>query len=218
MTIAIDGPSGAGKSTIARQAAQRLGFAYIDTGALYRAIGLAAMRAGTCTKDEQAIAACLPNLALSVQYLGGIQHVFLGDEDVSEKIRSPKASLAASDVGKVPAVRDYLLELQRNLAYAQDSILDGRDIGTVVLPQADVKIFLTASAEERARRRWHQLKESGTDEPYEKVLAEVIARDEQDMNRAIAPLKPAKDSITLDTTNMTLEESVNAVTSIIQEK
>ena len=217
MTIAIDGPSGAGKSTISQQAAQRLGYAYIDTGALYRSIGLAAARAGASTKDAQAVAACLPGIELDVKYIDAVQHVFLGGEDVSEAIRTPEASLMASDVGKVPEVREYLLELQRGLARAHDSILDGRDIGTVVLPGADVKIYLTASAEERARRRQLQLAEKGIDEPYEKVLAEVIARDEQDMNRPIAPLKAADDAIVLDTTDFTFEQSVQAVINIIQE-
>ena len=217
MITAIDGPAGAGKSTIAQQAAQRLGYAYIDTGALYRAIGLAVARAGASTKDAVAVAACLPGISLEVKYLHGAQHVFLDNEDVSEAIRTPEASLAASDVGKVPAVRDYLLELQRSLARAQNSILDGRDIGTVVLPDADVKIYLTATAEERARRRQLQLAEKGIDEPYEKVLAEVIARDEQDMNRPIAPLKQADDAILLDTTGYTFEESVQAVINLIEE-
>ena len=215
--VAIDGPAGAGKSTIAQQAAQRLGYAYIDTGALYRTIGLAVMRSGASTKDAAAVAACLPGISLDVKYLHGTQHVFLDGEDVSAAIRTPEASLAASDVGKVPAVRDYLLELQRSLARAQNSILDGRDIGTVVLPDADVKIYLTATAEERARRRQLQLAEKGIDEPFEKVLAEVIARDEQDMNRPIAPLRPAEDGVTLDTTGYGFEESVQAVINIIQE-
>jgi len=217
MIIALDGPSGAGKSTVAQMAAKQLGFAYIDTGALYRAIGVAVMRTGASTKDEIAVANALPTLALSVKYQGGEQRVFLGKEDVSDEIRTPKASLAASDVGKVPAVRDYLLELQRDLARAQPSILDGRDIGTVVLPNADVKIFITATAEERAQRRYLQLKNKGIDEPYEKVLTEVVARDEQDMNRAIAPLKQADDAVLLDTTRFSLEESVAAVVDIVKE-
>jgi len=218
MMIAIDGPSGAGKSTVARMAATQLGFAYIDTGALYRTIGVAVMRAGANTKDEAAVTACLPALDLRVKYIQGEQRVFLGEEDVSEEIRTPAASLAASDVGKVPAVRDYLLQLQRDLANAQPSILDGRDIGTVVLPHADVKIYLTASAQERAERRWLQLKENGVDEPLEKVLAEVIARDDQDMNRPIAPLKQADDAVLLDTTGMGLEQSVQAVIDSITAK
>jgi len=218
MTIAIDGPSGAGKSTVARAAAQRLGYAYIDTGALYRAVGLAVMRSGASTKEAQAVAACLPGIQLAVKYIGGEQRVYLGDEDVSEAIRAPKASMAASDVGKVPEVRAYLLGLQRELAASQDSILDGRDIGTVVLPDANVKIYLTASAEVRAQRRWLELKGKGIEEAREKVLAEVVARDEQDMKRPIAPLRPAQDSIELDSSGMALEETVQAVIDIIRSK
>jgi cytidylate kinase len=216
MQIAIDGPSGAGKSTIAQAAARQLGWAYIDTGALYRAIGLAAMRAGADLKDPLAVAACLPAIELDVQYADGEQLVFIAGENVSEAIRTPEASLAASDVGKVPAVRDFLLQLQRDLAAARPSILDGRDIGTVVLPHAPVKIYLTATAEERARRRHRQLIEKGINEPFEKVLAEVNARDTQDMNRAIAPLRQADDAILLDTTGQTLDESIQTVVQMIR--
>ncbi|MCL2445438.1 MAG: (d)CMP kinase [Oscillospiraceae bacterium] len=215
MQIAIDGPSGAGKSTIAQAAARQLGWAYIDTGALYRAIGLAVMRAGVDTKNEAAVAACLPELTLDVRYHNGEQQVYLAGENVSEAIRTPEASLAASDVGKVPAVRDFLLQLQRDLAAAQPSILDGRDIGTVVLPNASVKIYLTATAEMRAQRRRNQLLEKGIDEPLEKVLQEVNARDHQDMNRAIAPLRQADDAIVLDTTHQSLDESIQSVVQII---
>ncbi|MCL2531620.1 MAG: (d)CMP kinase [Oscillospiraceae bacterium] len=214
--VAIDGPSGAGKSTIAQAAARQLGWAYIDTGALYRAIGLAVMRSGANTKNEDAVAACLPVIELDVQYVNGEQQVYIAGENVSEAIRTPEASLAASDVGKVPAVRDFLLQLQRDLAAAQPSILDGRDIGTVVLPHAPVKIYLTASAEMRAQRRHSQLAEKGIDEPFEKVLAEVNARDEQDMNRAIAPLRQADDAVLLDTTHLSLDESIQAVVQLIR--
>ena len=216
MIIAIDGPAGAGKSSIARMAAQHLGYAYIDTGALYRGIGLAVMRQGADTKDKQATADCLPGISLSVRYADDAQRVFLGEEDVSEAIRTPAASMAASDMGANPAVRAYLLELQRSLARAQNSILDGRDIGTVVLPDADIKIFLTAAPEERARRRFEELRTKGSCEPYEKVLAEVIARDEQDRSRPVAPLRPAEDSILLDTTGNEFEQSVQAVIGIIE--
>jgi len=217
MIVAIDGPAGAGKSSVAKEAAKRLGYAYIDTGALYRTVGLAVQRRGVSTKDAAAIAACLPGVELDVKYIDSVQRVYLAGEDVSQAIRTPEASLAASDVGKVPEVRAFLLELQRELAWAQDSILDGRDIGTVVLPDADVKIYLTASAQIRAKRRWLQLKAKNIEEPYEKVLAEVIARDEQDMNRAIAPLRPAEDSIELDTSGIDFEQSVQAVIEIIKE-
>jgi len=217
MQIAIDGPSGAGKSTIAQAAAKQLGWAYIDTGALYRAIGLAVMRSGADTKQAEKVATCLPHIELDVQYNAqGEQQVYIAGENVSEAIRTPEASLAASDVGKVPAVRDFLLQLQRDLAAARPSILDGRDIGTVVLPNAPVKIYLTATAEQRALRRHRQLAEKGIDEPFEKVLAEVNARDHQDSNRAIAPLRQADDAILLDTTHQTLDESINAVVEIIR--
>jgi len=217
MIIAIDGPSGAGKSSCARLAAQALGFVYIDTGALYRSIGLAVLRAGKSTKDEVQVTACLPDIRLSIRYIAGKQHVFLGEDDVSEDIRTPEGAMAASDVAKLPPVRAYLLELQRELARAQNSIIDGRDIGTVVLPDAEIKIFLTASPEERARRRWLELQAKGLDEPYEKVLAEVIARDGQDTNRAISPLRPAEGSLLLDTTGMTQDETVQTIINTVKE-
>jgi len=201
MIIAIDGPAGAGKSTIARAAAQALGYTYIDTGALYRGIGVSVMRLGVDTRDKAAVAACLPVPI-----------------DTTDAIRTPKASLAASDVAAVPAVRAFLLQTQRDLAHAGDCILDGRDIGTVVLPDADIKIFLTADPKERARRRWLEQKAKGVDDPYEKVLAEVLARDEQDMNRAESPLRPAEDGILLDTTHMNLEQSIQALLEIIRSK
>lgn len=218
MTIAIDGPAGAGKSSIARRAAELLGFAYIDTGALYRSVALAVLRAGISTQDEAAVEALLPHVVLDVQYIGGEQHVLLSGEDVSDAIREPEVSMATSDTSKFRAVRAFLLQLQRDLAAAQDSILDGRDIGTVVLPDADLKIFLTAAPEERARRRWKQQQDKGINQPYEAVLAEVLARDDQDMNRANAPLRPSEDSVTLDNTGMVLEESVQALLHMIQTK
>jgi len=201
MIIAIDGPAGAGKSTVARGAARELGYSYIDTGALYRGIGVSVMRLGIDTKDREAVAACLPVPI-----------------DNTEAIRTPEASMAASDVAAIPAVRAFLLDTQREMAHKGDCILDGRDIGTVVLPNADVKIFLTAKPEERARRRWEELKGKGAADSYEKVLAEVIARDDQDMNRAAAPLRQAQDSILLDTTGMDLEQSIQALLHIIRAK
>ena len=218
MIVAIDGPSGSGKSSCARLAARALGFVYIDTGALYRAIGLAVRLAGGDTKNEARVEQCLPGLQLRIQYIEGTQHVFLGGRDVSEEIRTPESAMAASDVARMPAVRAFLLELQRGLARAQSSIMDGRDIGTVVLPDADVKIFLTASPEERARRRWLELQAKGLDDSYEKVLAEVVARDEADMGRAISPLRPAEDSILLDTTGMAQDAVVRAIIDIAKEK
>jgi len=201
MIIAIDGPAGAGKSTVARAAARELGYTYIDTGALYRGIGVSVMGLGIDTKDREAVAACLPVPI-----------------DTTGAIRTPEASLAASDMGANPAVRAFLLEVQRDMARKGNCVLDGRDIGTVVLPNADVKIFLTAQPEERARRRWEELKAKGVGDPYGKVLAEVLARDDQDMNRAAAPLRPAPDSILLDTTGMDLEHSIQALLNIIQAK
>jgi len=219
MIVAIDGPAGAGKSTVAKTAARALGFAYIDTGALYRAVGLAVMRGGGNPAREEDALACLPGISLDVRYArDGAQLVLLGEDDVSESIRTPEASMASSNVAKVPAVREFLLEMQRGLARAQNSILDGRDIGTVVLPEAEVKIFLTASPEERARRRWLELQSKGADEPYDKVLAEVIARDKQDSSRAVAPLRPAADSILLDSSSFDLAQSIQAVVDIIQAR
>ncbi|MDR1464247.1 MAG: (d)CMP kinase [Oscillospiraceae bacterium] len=216
MSVAIDGPSGAGKSTAARTAAAALGFAYIDTGAMYRAVGLAVRRAGKDTADPEEVAACLPGIHLALRYLSGVQHVFLGDEDVSEAIRTPEASLAASDVGRVPAVRTFLLGAQRELALRQSSVLDGRDIGTVVLPDARVKIFLTASAEERADRRCRELRAKGLDESYNNVLADIRRRDEQDANRPIAPLRPADDSIPLDSTGMSPHEVAAEIVRLVR--
>ena len=201
MIIAVDGPAGAGKSTVARGAARELGYTYIDTGALYRGIGVSVMRLGIDTKDREAVAACLPVPI-----------------DTTEAIRTPEASMAASDMGAIPAVRAFLLETQRGMAREGDCILDGRDIGTVVLPDADVKVFLTARPEERARRRWEEQKAKGVTAPYERVLAEVLARDDQDMNRAAAPLRPAPDSVLLDTTGMDLDQSIQALLNIIRAK
>ena len=202
MTIAIDGPAGAGKSTIARAAARALGYTYIDTGALYRGIGVSVTRLGIDTKDRKAVAACLPVPI-----------------DTTDAIRTPEAAIASSQVAQIPEVRAYLLEIQRDMARKEKNcILDGRDIGTVVLPGADVKVFLTADPEERAKRRWEEQKAKEIDQPYLKVLAEVLARDEQDMNRAEAPLRPAGDSVLLDTTRMNLEQSIQALLEIIHSK
>ncbi|MDR3313242.1 MAG: (d)CMP kinase [Oscillospiraceae bacterium] len=215
INVAIDGPSGAGKSTAARLAAAKLGFLYVDTGALYRCLALAALRAGLPPTDAAAVEALLPRVALELRFVEGVQHVFLGEEDVSEAIRTPEASLATSAVSAQPAVRAFLLERQRALAKAQNCILDGRDIGTVVLPGAQVKIFLTASPEERAARRHAELQKKGNTDSYEKVLEELIRRDEQDSGRAIAPLKPAPGSILLDSTGKTLEQVVDAIVQLI---
>ena len=218
INVAIDGPAGAGKSTISRRAAAALGYIYIDTGALYRTVGLHALRLGADTKDAAAVAATLTDeLHVELRFVGGEQRMFLNGEDVSDAIRTPEASLAASAVSAVPAVRAYLFDLQKQLAHENDCIMDGRDIGTVVLPDAQVKIFLTASPEARAQRRYEELIEKGMDVTFDDVLADMKQRDYNDSHRAIAPLKPADDAILLDTSSNTLEQSVELVTRTIRE-
>ena len=217
INIAIDGPAGAGKSTISRRAAAALGYIYIDTGALYRTIGLVALRSKTELTDADAIAALLTDaLTVELRFVGGEQHMFLNGEDVSDAIRTPEASLAASAVSAVPAVRAYLFDLQKKMAQENNCIMDGRDIGTVVLPDAQVKIFLTASPEARAKRRYDELCGKGMDVKYDDVLADMIQRDYNDSHRAIAPLKPAQDAVLLDTSDNTLEESVALVIETIK--
>ena len=215
ISVAIDGPSGAGKSTIAKAVAKDLGYLYIDTGALYRSIGLYALRAGADPADREAVEKLLPGISLSLRHVDGVQRVFLNGEDVSEAIRTPDAAKAASGVSAHPGVRAFLLETQRSLARAQDVLMDGRDIGTVVLPDAAVKIFLTASAEKRAERRFKEYREKGVDTTYETVLRDVEKRDYDDSHGEIAPLKKAEDAVLLDTSEMTLEESEEAVKRII---
>ena len=218
INVAIDGPAGAGKSTISRRASVALGYIYIDTGALYRTVGVHALRCGVNTQDPDAVAACLTDdLHVELRFMDGEQRMFLNEEDVSEAIRTPEASLAASAVSAVPAVRAYLFDLQKQLARDNNCIMDGRDIGTVVLPDAQVKIFLTASPEARAERRYKELIEKGMDVKYEDVLADMIQRDYNDSHRAIAPLKPADDAITVDTSNIGLEESVALVIQTIRD-
>ncbi len=218
IAIAIDGPAGAGKSSLARTVANRLDYIYVDTGALYRTIGLAFMRNGigtdiNCDIDEQ-----LSKINIDIKFIDGVQHVFLNGEDVSEEIRTPNASMMASAVSALPAVRAFLLDMQREFAEKYNVIMDGRDIGTVVLPDAQVKIFLTASDEERANRRFKELKEKGSNVTYEEVLADMRERDYNDSHRAIAPLKPASDSAIADTTGLTIEESIELLMKIIKEK
>ena len=216
--VAIDGPAGAGKSTIARAAAKALGFIYVDTGALYRSIGLNAIRNNIDTKDSVAVEASLNGLKVELAFdEQGAQVVLLNGEDVSSLIRTPEVSMAASAVSAVPAVRAFLLDLQRSMAKTQSVIMDGRDIGTVVLPNADVKIFLTASPEIRAKRRYDELIEKGQDVKYEDVLADVIERDYNDSHREIAPLKPAEDSKLADTSELTLAESINLIINLVKE-
>jgi len=187
----------------------------VDTGAIYRTVGLAAHKKGFAPNDREHISAMLPSLEVDMRYVDGVQKMFLGDEDVSEQIRMPVISTYASGVGAMPEVRAYLMEMQRDMARRYDVLMDGRDIGTAVLPDAGLKIFLTASAEERARRRFAQLQEKGVDQPYDEVLTEIIARDKQDMERAAAPLKQADDAVLLDTSDLTLEESIQAVLDLV---
>ena len=216
-SIAIDGPAGAGKSTISRAAAKAVGFIYVDTGALYRAIGVNALRKGIDTKDKSAVAATLGDISVDLVFENGEQKVLLNGENVSAEIRTPPASMAASDVSAVPEVRAFLFDLQRDIAKRNNCIMDGRDIGTVVLPDAKVKIFLTASPESRAMRRYKELIEKGTEVDYKDVLDDLIQRDYNDSHREIAPLKPAEDGVIVDTTNLNLEESINEITRIIKE-
>lgn len=221
INIAIDGPSGAGKSTLSRKLAESLGFIYVDTGALYRAIGYKMTSDGVDLKIPEAISAAiseLPGDMISLKYIGGEQRVFCGEEDVSSKIRTPEISMAASAVSAVPAVRAALLELQKNLAARNNAVMDGRDIGTVVLPEANVKIFLTASPKERARRRYDELISKGQDVNYEDVLSDVNQRDYNDTHREIAPLKPAADSITVDTTGNSFEQSQKLLYKTVMKK
>ena len=216
--VAIDGPSGAGKSSLARRCAQELGFLYVDTGAIYRTVGLAALRRGVDRKDETQVAAILPELDIALRYEDGEQRMFLNGEDVSREIRLPEISLCASDVSAHAAVRDYLMETQRRLAREHRVIMDGRDIGTVVLPDAPLKIYLTASAEARAERRMKELAAKGVEQPFEEVLREIVQRDEQDMNRLVAPLRRAEDAVLVDTTEIDFEESCSAVEKMIRER
>ncbi len=218
INIAVDGPAGAGKSTISRGAAKELGFIYVDTGALYRAVGLNALRLGIDTKDAPKIGAALVNTVVELRFIDGEQRVFLNSEDVSEAIRAPEASMAASNVSAIPCVREFLFALQRDIAKNNNCIMDGRDIGTVVLPRAQIKIFLTASPAERALRRYNELIAKGVPAEYEQVLEEMQQRDFNDSNRAIAPLKPAEDSVLVDTTGYTLIESIHLVINLIKER
>ncbi len=218
-SIAIDGPSGAGKSSMARIIAEKYGFIYVDTGAIYRTVGLAAYRRGISCSDEPAIALLLPELKIEMKYDGsGEQRMYLDDEDVSSDIRLPEISICASDVSALPIVREFLLEMQRSMARSNNVIMDGRDIGTVVLPDADVKIYLTASSSARAHRRLLQLKEKGISADFEKVLEEIEYRDKQDSSREIAPLRPADDAVLVDTSDIGIEETVALLSSIIEEK
>lgn len=218
INVAIDGPAGAGKSTVAKAAAKQLGYIYVDTGALYRAVGVYALRNNISTTDAEKIGAALDSIRVELKFIGGVQHVFLNDDDVLEEIRLPEASMAASNVSAIPAVRSFLFDLQRSIAAQNNCIMDGRDIGTVVLPDAQVKIFLTADDEERAMRRYKELKEKGSEVTFKEVLDDLRERDYNDSHREIAPLKPAEDSVLVNTTGMTLEESTQKIIEVIKEK
>ena len=218
-SIAIDGPSGAGKSTLAKRLAQELGFLYVDTGAIYRTVGLAVCRQGVDPADGAAVAALLPELAVTMGYgEDGLQHMFLNGEDVTGEIRRNEISAYASKVAAIPAVRDFLMEMQRKLAREHNVIMDGRDIGTVVLPQADLKIFLTAAPEARAQRRYQELLERGQQADFDQVLAEVIERDRRDTQRETAPLRQAEDAVVADTTQLDLEGSFQLLLGLIRDR
>ena len=215
VNIAIDGPAGAGKSTIAKIVSSKLGFIYVDTGALYRTVALY-IRENNISDDD--IESRLSEADVSLKFIKGVQKVFLGERNVSELIRTPEISMEASRTSAMPAVRAYLFETQRKLARENNVIMDGRDIGTVVLPNADVKIFLTASAEERANRRYKQLKRNSNCPAYEEILKDIIQRDYQDTHRDTAPLKKADDAVLIDTTDLTLEQSAEQIIAIIKER
>ena len=216
--IAIDGPSGAGKSTIAKALAKEFGYIYVDTGAIYRTVGLYMQRNGVSTDDIAGIENNLPDVKVELKYVDGEQRMFLCGEDVSDLIRTPLIAKYASVVSAVPKVREFLFEMQRSLARENNVIMDGRDIGTVILPDADVKIFLTASAEARATRRVAQLAEKGEIVGFDEILASIKERDERDSGRDVAPLRAADDAVTLDSSDMTLEESIEAAKNIVVEK
>jgi cytidylate kinase len=216
--VAIDGPAGAGKSSVARKTAEKLGFLYVDTGALYRAIGLYMLQNGVDPGDADTVIPLLKKITVSLKYCDGEQRVFLCGNDVSDQIRTDDVSMAASRVSAIPEVRSFLLSLQRDIAKENNVLMDGRDIGTVVLPDAQVKVFLTASTEERAKRRYLQLLHSGIKADYDEVLEDLKQRDYNDTHRTIAPLKPAPDAVVMDTTGQTLEQSVEQLIRLIQEK
>ena len=219
ISVAIDGPAGAGKSTIARRVAKELGFLYVDTGAIYRTVGYHMSLMGIGPKDKDGIARCIDDVNISIEYQAdGVQHMILNGQDVTELIRTPEISMMASGVSAQPCVRAYLLDMQRQLARTHNVVMDGRDIGTVVLPDAQVKVYLTASAEIRAERRYKELLAKGEKVRYEDVYLDVVKRDEQDMNRKIAPLKCADDAEVLDASYLTIDQVVAEMKAIIRKK
>ncbi len=215
--IAIDGPAGAGKSSIAKAVSKALGFIYVDTGALYRTVGLAVLRAGIAPEDTEKVAALLPDITVDLAFENGTQKVLLNGEDVSEAIRTPQISEYASKTSAIPAVRNFLFDLQQKIATTHNVLMDGRDIGTVVLPDAQLKVFLTASPEVRAMRRYKELTEKGQNVSYDNILAEVKERDYRDTHREIAPLKPAENAVLLDTSDMSFEEVAATLTQLAKE-
>ena len=217
VNIAIDGPAGAGKSSTAKLVAKKLGYIYVDTGALYRTVGLYSIRKGIDTKNAEKVIATLPDIKVELKFVDEAQHVFLNGEDVSEAIRTPEASMGASNVSAIPKVREFLFDLQRKIAAENDCIMDGRDIGTVVLPNADVKIFLTTSVEERANRRYKEMLEKGEEVDYNDILEDIKKRDYQDSHREIAPLKQADDAIYVDNGGYNLEDGAEDLLRIIKE-
>mgnify|MGYP004574941849 FL=1 len=218
IAIAIDGPAGAGKSTLAKALAKELQYIYVDTGALYRAIGLYTLRQEKDPHDAAAVTPLLAGLQVELRFENGEQHVYANGEDVSGEIRTPAVSMAASAVSAIPAVRQFLFDLQRDIAQKNCVIMDGRDIGTVVLPWAQIKIFLSASPEARARRRFDELQEKGQEVSFDEVLADMQKRDYDDTHRAIAPLKQAEDAVPVDTSTLSLEQSIALLTTIVKER
>ena len=216
--IAIDGPSGAGKSTVAKQVAARLGIVYVDTGALYRTVGYYVREKGVVKHDAEGVTALLPGIRIGIRYVDGVQHVFLNGTDLKDAIREPEISMYASAVSAIPAVRAFLLDTQRDIARSNSVVMDGRDIGTVILPDADVKIFLSASSEARARRRYLELKEKGVDTTFEDVLEDMEKRDRADRERDVAPAVAAPDAVLLDNSDLSPEESLEAVLRLIRER
>ncbi len=217
MQIAIDGPSGAGKSSVAKAIAAKLGIVYVDTGALYRTVGYFVRSRGVAREDAAGIVSCLPHISIEVRYENGAQHVYLNGEDLGDRIREPEISMYASAVSAVPAVRAFLLDTQRDIAAKNSVIMDGRDIGTVILPDADVKVFLFASDEARAKRRTLELQAKGLDVNFEDVLREMRERDDNDRNREVAPAVAAPDAVMLDNSGMTVEETADAVIALAEK-
>ncbi|MDF2838716.1 MAG: cytidylate kinase [Evtepia sp.] len=219
LSIAIDGPAGAGKSTLARRLAQEIDFLYVDTGAIYRTVGLFVEKNRKNCVDSNEVIPLLDKIQMRIAYAeDGLQHMYLQGEDVTEEIRHNRVSQYASQVSAIPEVRSFLIDMQRTLAKEHNVVMDGRDIGTIVLPKADLKIFLTASAEKRAKRRYQELLQKGSNLPFEQILEELIRRDEADMNRSVAPLRQAEDAVLLDTSDLDLEESFLALYAIVKEK